>query len=416
MTTPSGETPITPTLTAPPTPSTRTPLRAITDQLMKIGTIVDSTQKGLRYPRYISLEKNEIFDALVNLYSVHFKAKWHLLSTITDGITIPRNLDPSFYLARVYISHWFIDLYVCIRDACAKHSLAQHTDYYEKVKHNHSTVYDNFLVLLLNTIRPTHIQGLQEDSLYIPVITAQPNWTGTRHGHNYFTIRDYTYNVALFSALIRVMNGPDSPWLMNTVSSDALGRPTWLFDWHKENNAYAWFPETDNYNADDVTLALILGVACTPHLTSRDEDIPQQFEDNIIVPLNIENLVRVTDKRFQSMIDYRTYEVVYTTHVTYREEQIPMLSPRHAQQGIQIPGLAHSPQDPVAAEEARIGEETSAIVPIGQASSIPKTQQIKLTTRFNEYKIIDFKYYAKVIRINDLNVRAAAHKILIFKD
>jgi len=77
------------------------------------------------------------------------------------------------------------------------------------------------------------------------------------------------------------MTDPNSKWLMNTYSNGVLGRPFWLLDRHNDQ-IFAWFPEDENYNKDNTNLALILVVACTPHLASRDDDIPQQYPNNVV--------------------------------------------------------------------------------------------------------------------------------------
>ena len=72
----------------------------------------------------------------------------------------------------------------------------------------------------------------------------------------------------LVSGIIQNVKG----WRISTILSNKLGRPSWLFDWHDEKRCCAWFPPEGNNTMDDVTIAYIVGAACTPHLGPRDVD------------------------------------------------------------------------------------------------------------------------------------------------
>ena len=44
------------------------------------------------------------------------------------------------------------------------------------------------------------------------------------------------------------------------------------------------------------------------------------------------------------------------------------------------------------------------------------TEDMEIEYRINLYRIVDYKYYARVVRDVDVNVRSAAHKMLIYKE
>ena len=133
---------------------------------------------------------------------------------------------------------------------------------------------------MLNALKPTRVTGTLDSSILIPIICATPFWNHP-DGNNYFNIDGFILDAKLFSTLMNVMTDPNSKWLMNTYSNGVLGRPFWLLDRHNDQ-IFAWFPEDENYNKDNTNLALILVVACTPHLASRDDDIPQQYPNNVV--------------------------------------------------------------------------------------------------------------------------------------
>ena len=424
ITAPTGDVTITRAPLAGNTTFSRSDFRVIADALTKTSYIGEVSLRGFKVPRYIELEINNLFDALVELYSFHFQARWDDMHPIISHLTMPQGITEDIYMAQIYISHWFISLYSLNRDASTRHDAARYSDHYNQELPEHSKVFDCYLVYLLNTIKPTHIFGLQEDTLYIPIIAKRPNWNNV-HG-NYFGITNFRYNVMTFRQIIKLMTDPNSGWQTATVSNDPSGRPTWLFDWHAQK-AYAWFPEEGNYNNDDVNVAFILGVACTPLLASRDDDIPQQYPDNLI-SYDFET-ERKKGKAFHSMIDvtvvsdtdylhteYINTEVETEVPIEEVEREAPTPTRRTAPLAIeasqaQQAASAHT-ETQLAAQATRESGSSSA----RSTRTITETVTSTKTTQYNLYKITDYKYYARVIRSVSVHVRTAAHKIFIFRE
>ncbi|PWA59773.1 coat protein [Artemisia annua] len=340
--------------------------------------------------RFIHLNSAEIFKALVGLYDTHFRAQWGNLSMmINPSESDYGTVDPVIYLASVYITHWFIDLYVSIREACLKNECVEVSDHFDKVQSTQSTYYDGYLTLLLESLKPTHTKGALEDALYIPVIAKHNHWTSTTK--DYFGIAGWTLNLQLFRALISTMRNPSSGWHVFTPSNDPLGRPFWLLDWH-ETYAYAWFPEEENYNIEDVNLAFILGVPCTPPMSVRDTDDYQQFPRNVIPDeIDVKKYIRKVPKKIPSNVDHRTIE--------------------HHQ-------LTHKKTTQVTYERPVVQVQTSTVQYSAASSPAMETvtEDMEIEYRINLYRIVDYKYYARVVRDVDVNVRSAAHKILVYKE
>jgi hypothetical protein len=250
-------------------------------------------------------------------------------------------------------------------------------------------------------MKPTHVKGHLEDTLYIPLITETYRWND--RNKNVFGLTNFTYNSQLFKALISFMKEPSSGWHTATPSNDPLGRPFWLFDWH-DGKAYAWFPDEDNYNYDDSNLAFIVGVPCTPLLSTRDEDIPQQFPQNTMPNyLDVDSLKRAIPKRCRSNIDVRQVEKE-TRIVTRRMDvsvvrQVPLL----------IEGASSGAESGEIEQRLAMTQQT----PQSRTETFIESRPIKYSLYL--FKIIDYMYYACVLRKVEINMRAAALKVLTYK-
>lgn len=80
--------------------------------------------------RYVHLERQSIFDSLVDLYAVFFKVHWARIRCTLDLYTADNQVSGWIQTARVYISVWFRDLYVSNRQAIGKHSSLGFSDKY----------------------------------------------------------------------------------------------------------------------------------------------------------------------------------------------------------------------------------------------------------------------------------------------
>lgn len=435
ITTSEAAIPVAKTHTNGPPSFTRTPIKTLTDRLQSLNLIGTTTRIGFNNTRTVQLKTQDIYDALVNLYRLHFASKWYILSPVLSPHYRNQTADKGAeILAQVYISHWFVDLYNGIRDALRKHPLTRFTDHYSQELGIESTTYDNYLTLLMNNLKPTRLHGWIDNSLFIPVIHKEPNFENTVT-RNYFYINRFNSNDELFSALIDAIKNPTFGWQLSTPANDALGRPFWLLDWHAEK-AYAWFPEEDNYNKDDLNLAFILGVACTPHLALRDDDIPRQYAGNTFPADNIIfKHKRHLPPQFPSNFDVRIVE----DQCLNTSWPVP-LTPSEQKEADEIARIATETQ--IQAEVIRMKKKrtatalaltesdttTSELVPQSEtdrrlyaeaSARINKVrpQTHKINTHLGcMYKIVDYKYYAKVIRKIDDNTRTAAHKILIYQD
>ncbi|KAK1583291.1 hypothetical protein Q3G72_022541 [Acer saccharum] len=111
---------------------------------------------------YGILKRKELFESLTDLYTNMFIGQWSAFKSVADTIEANQgsgsgqtssssNITDSlytkaFHIAKIYISHWFVDLYSTNRDAYEKLSppiaLDQHFEHYQEL---YSHEYDFFL-------------------------------------------------------------------------------------------------------------------------------------------------------------------------------------------------------------------------------------------------------------------------------
>lgn len=434
-TTPEGNTPVIKAPASRPPSFSRTTTQIFVDQLQQMNHIGSFTILGPNNPRFIELNRNEIFNALRDLYTLHFMSKWDILKRVVKFHWNSTTAEEAKYLSQVYISHWFLDVYASNREACRKLPLVCTLDKFAVEIGIQSTIYDNYLTLLLNALKPTRVTGTPDSSILIPIICTTPFWNHL-DGNNYFNIDGFILNTELFSALMQVMTDPNSKWLMNTYSNDVLGRPFWLLDWHNDQ-IFSWFPEDENYNQDDINLALILGVACTPHLAPSDDDIPQQYPNNVVPNADtIFKYERRIPAQFYSNYDQRVVghqklKITWEEMLTHNEIEAARQK-NEEEYNIQLKAeytkLVNS--RPAAMDTAEGSGQ--AVVPFRATGEMidqelmahaktkikmidpPLTKEDSFVA--NMYKIMDYKYYARVIRRIDTNTRTATHKLLIYND
>ena len=102
--TPEGNTPVIKAPASRPPSSSRTTAQILADQLHQSNYIGSFTIRGPNNPRFIELNCNEIFNALRDLYSLHFTEKWDILKKWLSSIGTPpllRRLNTSLN----FISH-----------------------------------------------------------------------------------------------------------------------------------------------------------------------------------------------------------------------------------------------------------------------------------------------------------------------
>ncbi|KAL4569665.1 hypothetical protein LXL04_025307 [Taraxacum kok-saghyz] len=281
-------------------------MNKVTDFLSRKSQITDIRPSDIRY---VKLQTQEMFDKLVDLYAEVFLTQWHHFrrSMLYFSLYFPPKtaVPPHIYAARCYISIWFIDLYYCNRLAVEKLSPVAFKERYQGELSLISHEYDTYLTLLNASIRPTLIQNASKNTRYIPIIADCIDVKNP----NPFRIKNFTPKRFFFYAFTELMKIRNL-WNFSLISNDARGRPCWLFDWHSGKNACAWFPSKDNYDLGDVTLAYILGTACTPKLGVRDVDEWQYFADGIVPhDPNPSNYDRVAKRQFYGSYEVRVMEI-----------------------------------------------------------------------------------------------------------
>lgn len=375
----------------PPKVMQITPMTRVTDKLQDGARICFDRQRFVGYRRYVPLNKQDMFNSLVELYTIMFQTQWQKFKRLVDsnlqGEQLPRAA------AERYISCWFHDLYVSNRDSAVRLSPIAFQEYFQHEEVYYLTEYDSFLVLLNAQIRPTQIHGTPEATLWIPLISSTINWSSS----NPFGINHYNADYNLTRGLVDIMK-ESRRWTIQDLVTSVTGRPSWLFDWH-DDQAYAWFHREGNYNNDDVAIAYIIGVACTPKLAMRDVDEWQSWENNQIpAAYNVNNLNRIIPRRWHGSIDIRTIELREMDY--YLLDEVP-----------------RTPRPLTRAQKAASRQRALAIrdEPATQGGDAEAStgRQATLTT-VNEFQITDWTYHLGVLKYVELHSRTGALKSIIF--
>ncbi|CAI9275747.1 unnamed protein product [Lactuca saligna] len=323
----------------------------------------------------------------------------------------PKGVSPDIYAARCYISMWFIDLYVSIRKDVRKLPAGEfHERYQGKLFFFISREYDNYLTLLNASIRPTHVKHAIDNARYIPIIADSIDVNNPSP----FGINNFTRERDLFYGLTHIMK-TSRIWRFAPLFSDANGRPWWLFDWHFKDHVCSWFPCKDNYDPEDVTLAYILGTACTPNLGDRDVDEWQYFAEGVVPhgDPNPGSYDRVDERRFYGSYEVRTMEIDPEFSLAR------MLAPILSQVDPNIAAtVAERGTTPTTTIKLRWEEQSShpdiAITrneePQEGDQPMPLYKLVDQTTP--RFRLIDWVYYCRVIRQMDNETRAIAHGIM----
>lgn len=348
-----------------------------------------------KYRRYVNLETREVFDSLVEIYANLFKSQFHRYKRIYDSLmTAVTGTSGWTALARVYISVWLLDVYVSNREAVKKLSVPAFNEHFRHEFVQCSTEYDEFLTLLHASLKPTHITSAPEDALYIPLLAQTPAWTTT----NPFNITNFNFNLDVFYAITQMMKS-DNVWKLSPLSTNVLGRPCWLFDWHDQDNVCAWFPMEGNYNEQDITLAYIIGVACTPKLGSRDVDDWVSYPNAVVPPtLSISTHPRVTPRRFYGSYEVRTVEVQ-----------------KEYNQDVFIPNADLS--DEAKKQQSKKRKQltiTDGSIPATAADS-QSSSSMYYAVLAPRYQISDWTYYQQVFISVCQHTKSAAHRIICMK-
>lgn len=354
------------------------------------------------YRRYVVLERQTLFNNLVSLYEELFKSEWFRFRRFAE----PHFTGTDAYrsVAAVYVSVWFHDLYVTIRDSVRKLSSIAANEHYQHVEPMHMRQYDAFLTLLNAHIRPTLIVGTPEETLWLPFIREQPRW-GTE---NPFGITGYNCNYSLARGLVSIMIDAKR-WRVEEISTINVGRPTWLFDWHN-NKMYAWFKRDGNYTNEDVAIAYIIGGACTPNLGPRDVDDWQTWTNNTVpADIDLTTYDRVDASRWGGGFIVRTHN---TRDLEFTVKGTVPATPQFVKRTKKRKKSSTSPSST---------NQDDTTVETGEIRASTRDKGKDLATEYNsvdlhQFQIMDWTYHAELSVSPTVSSRTDAHKFLVLSE
>jgi hypothetical protein len=379
-------------------------LRKAAEFLNDNSKIFHFREHYLKYRRYADIQTTALFNSLSSLYGTMFISQYHRLRRVSDAFNLGNNADiAGLALGRIYISIWFMDLYVSNREAVSKLSPLAFNQYYSHEVIYYSKEYDAFLSVLLGTLKPTHIKGALEDALYIPLLAQDYAWELPAPDQlpNPFGIPNFNPDLNVFNCLMAIMK-ESNLWNVQPVPTNSLGRPWWLFDFHSDNRICAWFPAEDNYNDEDIAIAYILGVACTQKLAPRDVD-DWVFYPNGIVPNNpLAVNDRATDRAF-----YGSYEV-RTVKSDQNYYHAVTIDSSHLSSSGQAEFSKKRKTSALSIREKGKTPDSSSMDPGSTPAQTAAANHETLTQARPRYKITDWTYYELVAVGSEAHTRTGA--------
>nr|BDB33897.1 capsid protein [Red clover cryptic virus 3] len=392
----------------------RTLLEKSSEYTLSSKRIETDTLSYQKNRRYVTLKLQDIYNSLVDCYSVLFYSQWTHFKRVSETVGQPNNSiqENAQLLARKYISAWMIDLYISNRQAIKKLSYVAFNEFYTHEHPRNSTEYDVVLAAINSGIRPTHIKGCYEDALFIPKFSdGALNWTpNVNLKINPFSLANWEYDLAHFKVIFNAIKDKRSGWQLAPLSNETVGRPFWLFDWHSPHNCCSWFPRSDNFDNCDVLYAYIIGVACTPKLALQDMDDWQAlaFEDSTLESIPLSRYRRKTPRRY-----FGAYEV--DSYATFTD--VPFGFTGHsAPEGLELVATVSSvfTAQHTTAKRQR-SEETRVIVDTSQPRIISSTAYGDDVTKrtSNLIRLTTWIYYERVINMCITDKRSASVMSLV---
>ncbi|QED42874.1 ORF1 [Dactylorhiza cryptic virus 2] len=386
-------------------PPPRTNERSATDYLLEQHRTGLVNHQPYKKRRYVTLYGERLFTSLVTLYTNLFQVNWQSFSRSVEKIPLtgtPAASHPGL-CATVYVSHWVLDIYYSIRQSLKKIDPIAFAEYFFAETVLNSDTYDHFLSMLNAALRPTHITFATADEIYIPILDMKQDFTKApplpwKGFHLNYTLFHLVHQTLTVRKLVK----------MTPLSSDPLGRPSWLFDWPASNQAFAWFPMEGNYSQEDVTIAYIIGAACTPKLGFADFDEWRYFQEGFnINTVDVPNYQRVVKRHWRGLAEYRLLQ----------HESIPFPNAHETDDAkfkkLNIGPLCLHPKDGTLAQpstEASEDETGEDYVPESPRVST-RSRSREPTSKFTRIRVVDYVYYGQVIIRSDDTSRFAAFKM-----
>ncbi|UTQ50849.1 MAG: coat protein [Plant associated deltapartitivirus 2] len=393
-------------------PTTRSNSKTATDYLLDETRIGSITHYPTKKRRYVTMYGSSMLESLFVLYTSLFKQRWSSFArsvekTSLTGATVKTHPE---LLAAVYLTHWSIDVYRMIRESLLHLDPIAFNERYHTQQPVHSHIYDNFLATLCGHIRPTHVTMSYADEIYIPVMSTV---MATQSGTNPFNWTKATTDHDLFQIILQTFEDRKLV-MMSPIPTDLFGRHSWLFDWSQHETAYAWFPQESNYNDEDVMMAYIIGVACTPKLGHCDpDDWKLTSEATEITASRLARYHRIKPRRYKGSCEFRVAETDVVNYPALGDKDKDKFNASNK-------GPLQIYTDPTAAAASSttttdtedVFETSTDYVPASPRTVTRALAAIE-GTKVHRYRVIDYVYYRQVILNVDTTSRATAFRIML---
>lgn len=371
----------------------RTNERSATDYLVEQNRVVNYNSNPRRRHLFIQIKAQELFTALKTMYSHFFQVHSSRIGRALDGWSKKTAGSSSVYdhAAACHITHWLMDTYHTTRKSVKLVAPTAYLDKFSNQSVLFSDSYDHFLATLNAHLRPTYIISIS-DNVWIPTFStnqmADPK-------NPFPDIKGLVVDNTLFLLIQQILEN-HKLCKMTNLSTDSMGRPSWLFDWYDDGTAYSWFMQEGNYNDVDVAVAYIVGGPISPKLGIYDAD------EWVIYP------TKTTAKEIAAMHKHRasTRYWLGLSEVRQLEFQQIELPDYYEEDDAKREALNLGPlrlQTSSSSSTQDVDEDT-----VPQSPRVPSAIEKNKTFRA---RTLDRIYYAQVIMKSENSTRYAAFKI-----
>nr|QRG29217.1 putative CP [Rhodiola cryptic virus 1] len=392
-------------------PQPRSSIKQATDHLLdenRTGSFVHQPNKKRHY---VTIRGEDMLNSLVELYTSFFKQRWNLFARSVEKLPLTGTHATNHYqlLAHVYLSHWTFDVYRQIRESLfSLDPVAFNEKYFNQVP-VHSVSYDPFLTTVSDHLKPTHITLSYADEVFIPILSSKLEDAKT----NYFAWSRFHIDHDLFSLILQVLEEKKVTPL-TPLSSDLFGRPSWLFDWSQDQTAFAWFPQEANYNDDDVTIAYIIGVSCSPKLGHADFDEWKiTTEPPNFTTTKLKNYPRVIPRRWKSSAEFRVAQVEAISIPLFTEKDKAKFAATNTGPLKVYTNVFKSVEEGTSSQaaEEEVSETDPDYVPASPRAIVTRSSTTEAIPA-HRVRVIDYMYYRQVISYFDSASRFTAFKLI----
>lgn len=294
-----------------PTNSTPNTVSSVETFLKNSSVICDIVQRPTCFIILVPLNKQLMFDRLVELYNNMFTIMTRAFGRIRDAANAQATPQQ---LARAQASAIMHDLYCVNRTVVLTHCREAFAEHYSIELAMYNVYYDKFATMVLTEIRATRVVSILQDTLYVPIFRD----INVKNSENPLNLEGYLNDPVLSRAIRHTFQDRKILSLYEVHNTNQLGTKCWLPDWYPKepeqsrtyknagrniqftvyNRANVHFIQTGNFGHQEFVLSVIFGIPITDTLAPYDIPIVNASSQNAtslrITRAHVEEMVTAT--------------------------------------------------------------------------------------------------------------------------